>query len=376
MQSRNGKQPRIIVKVGTSTLTRGEKQLCMPQLVDLVRQLSSLQDDGNEVVLVSSGGIAAGREAMQHPDIPGFLPEKQMLAAIGQPRLMAIYTQLFALYGKQIAQVLLTREDLADRQRYLNARNTLEALLQYGLIPIINENDTVATEEIQLGDNDNLSALVANVLEADLLILLTDQNGVFTADPRRDPQAELVQLVDTPQIPSSILTGADDTITYLGTGGMQTKIHAADLARRSGTEVVIANGNLDAILHKIVIAKENHGTRFTAIGTHLENRKRFLLSGAQDTSGQVVVDDGAVLALQQGGSLLPVGVMSVKGTFQRGESVTIIDSKGNDIAIGLSNYAHEEITRIAGEHSEKIESLLGYVNGSTVVHRNNLVLLR
>jgi glutamate 5-kinase len=197
MQSRNGKHPRIIVKVGTSTLTRGGKNLCMPQMVELVRQLAQLQDAGYQVTLVTSGGISAGREAMEHPDVPAFLPEKQMLAAIGQPRLMAIYTQLFALYEKQIAQVLLTREDLADRQRYLNARNTLEALLRFNVIPIINENDTVATEEIHFGDNDNLSALVANILEADLLILLTDQEGVFTADPRKDASAKLVKDVDT-----------------------------------------------------------------------------------------------------------------------------------------------------------------------------------
>lgn len=366
---------RVIVKVGTSTLTKGKKQLCMPQMVGLVSQLSSLQDAGNQVVLVTSGGIAAGREAMQHPDIPGFLPEKQMLAAIGQPRLMSIYTQLFGLYGKQIAQVLLTREDLADRQRYLNARNTLEALLQFNVIPIINENDTVATEEIQLGDNDSLSALVANVLEADVLILLTDQDGVFTADPRKDPKAEIVHLVDSTQLPEFLLSAAGGTASGLGTGGMETKIQAADLARRSGTEVVIANGNAEDILSQIVLKKAQVGTRFTAIGTHLENRKRFLLSGVKDTAGHIQVDDGAAHALRTGGSLLPVGVKKVKGDFKRGESITIVNLKGKEIAIGISNYDAEEIVRIAGGHSEKIEQVLGYANGSTVVHRNNLVPL-
>ena len=375
MQCRNGSTPRVIVKIGTSTLTAGRRDLCMPQMVELVRQLAGLQNAGYQVTLVTSGGITAGRESMNNPNVPGFLPEKQMLAAIGQPRLMAIYTQLFALYGIQIAQVLLTREDLADRQRYLNARNTLEALLQFNVIPIINENDTVATEEIHFGDNDNLSALVANVLEADLLILLTDQDGVFTADPRKDESARLVKQVDSDRLPDSMIAAAGGTVNGLGTGGMATKIKAADLARRSGTEVVIANGNTTDILTKIVLQNKEIGTRFTAIGTHLENRKRFLLSGIKDAVGRIKIDDGAVTALKEGGSLLPVGVTKVKGKFQRGESITIVNLKGKEIALGLCNYDSEDVKKIAGHHSEKIEELLGYTYGATIVHRNNLVLL-
>jgi glutamate 5-kinase len=288
---------------------------------------------------------------------------------------MAIYTQLFHLYGKQIAQVLLTREDLADRQRYLNARNTLDALLQFNVIPIINENDTVSTEEIHFGDNDNLSALVANVLEADLLILLTDQEGVFTADPRTEENADLVKTVSSNHVPESVVQAAGGTANGLGTGGMATKIRAADLARRSGTEVVIANGNEENILTKIILKNEQHGTRFTAIGSHLENRKRFLLSGMKATVGSIKIDDGAVKALKEGGSLLPVGVTRVKGKFQRGESVTILNMKGKEIAIGLCNYDSTDVKMIAGQHSEMIENLLGYANGSTIIHRNNLVLL-
>ncbi len=375
MENRNRKLLRIIVKVGTSTLTRGGKRLCMSQMVELVRQLAALQDAGCEVVLVTSGGISAGRELMELTNLPGYLPEKQMLAAIGQPRLMAIYTQLFELYGKQIAQVLLTREDLADRPRYMNARNTLEALLSFKVIPIINENDTVAIEEIQLGDNDNLSALVANVLEADLLILLTDQEGVFTADPRVDDSAELVRFVDAIELPPAMVAAAGGTANGLGTGGMLTKIQAADLARHSGADVVIANGNLEDILLRIVLRKEEHGTLFCALGTHLENRKRFLLSGMKATAGSIQIDDGAVKALKRGGSLLPVGVRSVKGKFERGDSVMITTLKGKEIAVGLSNYDSEDILTVAGQHSEHIESLLGYVNGSTIIHRNNLVLL-
>lgn len=375
MHCRNGKHPRVIVKVGTSTLTRGGKKLCMPQMVELVRQLAQLHDEGVQVTLVTSGGISAGREVMENPDVPSFLPEKQMLAAIGQPRLMAIYTQLFHLYGKEIAQVLLTREDLADRQRYLNARNTLEALMRFNVIPIINENDTVATEEIQFGDNDNLSALVANVLEADLLILLTDQEGVFTADPRKDATAKLVNRVISEDLPETMLAAAGGTSNGLGTGGMSTKVKAADLARRSGTEVVIADGNVEDIVCRIVLKEEIHGTSFSAIGTHMENRKRFLLSGMKDTAGIIKIDDGAVKALKSGGSLLPVGVTKIKGKFQRGESVTIMNLKGKEVAVGQSNYDSNEVKKIAGKHSEKIESVLGYVNGSTIVHRNNLVLL-
>lgn len=365
---------RIVVKVGTSTLTAGGEMLSLARMVDLVRQISALQSAGHQMILVSSGGIAAGREQMAYPELAHFLPAKQMLAAVGQPRLMAIYTQLFTLYQQQIAQVLLTRDDLLDRRRYLNARNTLEALLAYGVIPIINENDTTATEEIRFGDNDNLSALVANLLEADLLLLLTDQDGLFTADPRNDPQAALIQQIHDADIPEEILAAARGSGNTLGTGGMASKLQAADLARRSGTAVIIANGAIDQIITR-TIAGETLGTYFTPLGSHLESRKRFLLAGIQDTSGGLVIDKGAVNALRKGGSLLPVGIVRTMGTFSRGQSVTIRDSDDHTIAVGIANYDVEDIWLISGKQSDQIEAVLGYAYGSEVVHHDNLVVL-
>lgn len=364
---------RIVVKVGTSTLTAGGEQLNLARMVELVRQVTHLRSMGRQMVLVTSGGIAAGREAMDYPDLAHFMPAKQMLAAVGQPRLMAIYTQLFNLYQQQIAQVLLTRDDLVDRRRYLNARNTLEALLDYGIVPIVNENDTIATEEIRFGDNDNLSALVANVLEADLLLLLTDQDGLFTADPRKDPQAALIERIDGADIPEGILAAARDSRSGLGTGGMVSKLGAADLARRSGTAVIIANGAIDQIITR-VIAGESLGTYFSPLGSHLESRKRFLLAGIKDTSGALVIDDGAVKALRRGGSLLPVGIVTTVGDFSRGQSVIVVDQNDHQVAVGLANYDVNDVKRIAGKQSEEIEATLGYAYGSEVVHHDNLVL--
>lgn len=366
---------RIVVKVGTSTLTAGGEQLNLAGMVELVRQVTHLRSMGHQMVLVTSGGIAAGREVMADHELAHFLPAKQMLAAIGQPRLMAIYSQLFTLYQQQIAQILLTRDDLADRRRYLNARNTLEALLAYGVIPIINENDTIATEEIRFGDNDNLSALVANVLEADLLVLLTDQDGLFTADPRKDPKAALIRHVDQAEIPPAILAGARDSGKGLGTGGMASKLQAADLARRSGTAVIIANGAIDQVIVRLM-AGESLGTYFSPLGSHLESRKRFLLAGIKDTSGNLIIDDGAVRALKRGGSLLPVGILRPVGEFSRGQSVRITDQKDRTVAVGLANYDVEDVLRISGKQSDEIEGILGYAYGSEVVHHDNMVLLQ
>jgi glutamate 5-kinase len=375
MQMKNEiENKRIIVKVGTSTLTASGEKLNLARMVDLVRQIASLHSAGHQMVVVSSGGIAAGREAMAYPELAHFLPAKQMMAAVGQPRLMAIYTQLFNLYQQQIAQVLLTRDDLADRRRYLNARNTLEALLSYGIIPIINENDTTATEEIRFGDNDNLSALVANLLEANLLLLLTDQDGLFTADPRQDPQAALIRKIDGDDIPPEIMAAARDSGISLGTGGMASKLQAADLARRSGTAVIIANGATDQIITR-VISGESLGTTFSPLGSHLESRKRFLLAGIKDTSGILVIDDGAVKALRQGGSLLPVGIVGTVGDFSRGQSVTVTDQNDHKVAVGLVNYDVDDVKRISGKQSEEIDNILGYAYGSEVVHHDNLVLL-
>ncbi len=326
---------RIVIKLGTSTLTDGTTQLSPPRMVDLVRQMVQLRAAGQEVVLVTSGAMAAGRARLNFPQLPKDIPAKQMLAAVGQPRLMALYEQLFGLYSVTVAQVLLTRADLADRRRYLNSRNTLLALLSHGLIPIVNENDTVATEEIRVGDNDNLSALVANLIEADLLVLLTDQPGLYTADPRQDPEAQLVNAVTTPEIPEALWHAAGGTGNGLGVGGMITKLPAADLARRSGAMVVIAQGGEPDVLPRLA-SGEAIGTRFMPVVTAVESRKRYLLTGSR-APGYVSVDAGAALALQRGGSLLAVGVTGLRGVFERGDVVRVAEPSGRELARGLTN---------------------------------------
>ena len=363
----------IVVKLGTSSLTSGTSKISPPFLVELARQVTQLHSAGHQVILVSSGAIAAGREKLGFPQLPKDLPAKQMLSAIGQPRLMAIYEQVFGLYGHTLAQVLLTRTDLADRRRYLNARNTLTALLSHGAIPIINENDTVATEEIRVGDNDNLSALVANVVEADLLVLLTDQPGLFTADPRNNPNAKLVEEISTPEIPQEIWEAAGGSGTKLGTGGMVTKLQAADLARRSGTTVVIAQGTEPNVLSRLA-NDERIGTRFTPVISALESRKRYILAGRL-APGQIIVNEGAASAIIRGGSLLPIGITQVSGDFDRGDTVRILDESGRELARGITTYSSADLARLRGRHSDEIESLLGYDYGDEVIHRNDLVLL-
>jgi glutamate 5-kinase len=363
---------RIVVKLGTSTLTAGTHRLSQPHMVDLARQIAALRASGREVVLVSSGAMASGRESLGFPQLPKDIPAKQMLAAVGQPRLMALYEKLFGLYAITVAQVLLTRTDLANRRSYLNARHTLSALLSQGILPIVNENDTVATEEIRVGDNDNLSALVANLVDAHTLILLTDQPGLFTADPRQDPTARLIADVIQTEIPASLWEAAGGSASGLGTGGMITKLQAADLARRSGAEVVIARGSDPEILTRIADG-ERVGTRFSALSSSVDRRKRYILAG--EASGRLIVDPGAVQALRRGGSLLPVGVTAVEGDFERGDTVHVADPQVGPIGRGIVNYRAADLGRILGRHSEEIESVLGYHYGDEVIHHDDLVLL-
>jgi glutamate 5-kinase len=364
---------RIVVKLGTSTLTAGTQHLSMTHLVEIARQSAALRARGTELILVTSGAMAAGRERLGFPQLPKGLPAKQMLAAIGQPRLMALYEQVFGLYSLIIAQVLLTRADLADRRRYLNSRNTLTALLNHGAIPIVNENDTVATEEIRVGDNDNLSALVANLIDADLLLLLTDQVGLYTADPRSDPDAILVNEVSEPEIPKALWEAAKGTESDLGTGGMLTKLQAADLARRSGTTVVIAKGDMPDVLLRAA-AGESVGTRFLPVASSVESRKRYILAGGR-ASDAVRVDPGAAQALARGSSLLPVGVKTVEGDFERGDSIRVLNPSGREIARGITNYGSSDLARIIGRKSDEIEEILGFNFGDEVIHRNDLVIL-
>jgi glutamate 5-kinase len=338
----------------------------------MAQQITQLRTTTPEVIVVTSGAVAAGRERLNLTQLPKDLPVKQMLAAIGQPRLMAMYEQIFGLYGLTIAQVLLTRTDLADRRRYLNSRNTLTALLEHGIIPIVNENDTVATEEIRVGDNDNLSALVANLIDADLLVLLTDQAGLFTADPERDSTAQLIADVIEPEIPAAIWQAAGGSANGLGTGGMITKLQAADLARRSGTTVVIASGSEPQVLTRLA-AGEKIGTWFQPVVTALESRKRYILAG--QSAGAINIDAGAAHALQHGRSLLPVGVIGVAGTFDRGDTVQVLNPIGREVARGIGNYDSDDLVRLCGRQSSEIETLLGYTYGEEVIHRNNLILL-
>jgi glutamate 5-kinase len=268
--------------------------------------------------------------------------------------------------------VLLTRSDLADRRRYLNSRNTLTALLEHGLIPIVNENDTVATEEIRVGDNDNLSALVANLIDADLLVLLTDQPGLYTADPELNPTAQLVTDIIESDIPPALWQAAGQTANGLGTGGMLTKLQAADLARRSGTTVVIASGSEPNVLIRLV-AGEKLGTWFQPVVTSLESRKRYILAG--QSAGSISIDAGAAQALQHGRSLLPVGVSDVAGSFERGDTVQVLNPIGREVARGIVNYESNDLTRLRRHQSSEIETILGYTYGDEVIHRNNLILL-
>lgn len=364
---------RIVVKVGTSTLTRGTTRLYRPDIISLVQQIADLIAQGEQVALVSSGAIAVGRECLGNTDLPKSIPAKQMLAAIGQPRLMNVYEQLFDIYGLNVAQVLLTREDTSDRKRYINARNTLESLLDQGVVPVINENDTVATEEIRIGDNDNLSALVANLIEADLLIILTDQEGIYTANPEKKQDAQLIETISGSEIPQEIWSAAGGTGNGLGTGGMYTKLQAADVARKSGTEVVIANGSEPDILKRLANG-DNLGTRITPLVDKLESRKRFMLAGAVPRAS-IRIDAGAAKALGNGGSLLPVGISEVSGRFERGDIVKVKNSAGKDCTIGLVNYSSEDVKKIKGQRSAEIEKILGFAYGDEVIHHNNMTLL-
>ena len=363
---------RFVIKLGTSTLTRGTKHLSPPLVIELARQIAALKSEGHELILVSSGAIAAGRERLGFPHLPREVPAKQMLSAVGQPRLMAFYEQIFGMYGVTVAQVLLTGMDLAGRRGYLNARNTLTALVENGVLPIVNENDTVATEEIRVGDNDNLSALVANLTDADLLILLTDQAGLFTADPRHDAGARLIEEVN--EIDPEIWRAAGGSAgTGLGTGGMATKLQAVDLARRGGALCVITQGAEPEVLLRLARG-ELLGTRFPPTATAVESRKRYILSGRQ-VPGRLTIDGGAAGALRRGASLLSVGVTEITGDFGRGDTVRIEQEDGTEIARGIVNYDSRDLARILRRTSDEIESILGYYFGDEVIHHNNLALL-
>ena len=362
---------RLVVKVGTNTLTGGEDRLARPAMQGVARQIARLVRDGHQVALVSSGAIVAGRQALSVARNGKDIPFKQVLAAVGQTRLMQMWDDLFSKEDLIVAQTLLTRADLADRQGYLNARNTLVALLERQVVPIINENDVVATEEIKIGDNDNLSALVANLIDADLLILLTDQNGLYTADPRRHSTATLIH--EVPVISNDIIALAAGAGTSRGTGGMATKLQAARLATESGVTVLVAGGTTDNVLVRSVTG-EQVGTRFPSNRTRMESRKRWILAGLAGKAA-AHIDAGAMAAMGRGRSLLPAGVVTVKGPFDRGDSVNIIGPGGKAVGCGVANYSAADLERIKGCRSAQITTILGYNFGDEVIHRNNVVML-
>jgi glutamate 5-kinase len=368
----SGNYQRIVVKLGTSVLTGGTFQLDRAHIVEMVSQCAELHRQGLDVIICTSGAIAAGRERLGYPDLPNTIISKQMLAAVGQSRLMYIWESFFEIYGVHVGQMLLTRADVENRDRYLNARDTLHALLEHRIIPIVNENDAVATVEIKVGDNDNLSALVALLAEADLLLLLTDQPGLFTADPRTDPDAKLISKIET--IDDTLYKLAGDSVSGLGIGGMITKLQAADIARRAGTEVVIAAGRERNVLTRIARG-EMVGTRFPALETPLENRKRWIFAGPTP-SGRILVDAGAAKALcENNSSLLPSGIVAVEGNFDRGDTVSILGPNRTELARGIPRYTSVDLDHIKGCQSDQIAEHLGYVYGSVAIHRNDLILL-
>jgi len=363
---------RIVVKLGTSVLTSGGNSLDRAHMVELVRQIATLHRQGCEVILCTSGAIAAGRERLGFPQLSDKMSTKQMLAAVGQSQLIQTWENLFNIYGLHVGQMLLTRADLDDRERYLNARDMLDTLLKHKIIPIINENDAVATTEIKVGDNDNLSALMVGLADADLLMLLTDQVGLYNANPRTNADATLIANVDV--IDDKLRAMAGGSGTTLGTGGMATKIQAAEIARRSGAVVVIAAGHHQNVILEVT-AGVAIGTKFSATNNPLESRKRWLLAGP-GPAGEMTLDDGAVKAvIKQGSSLLPKGISQIKGSFVRGDMITLCDNRGMQIAKGLTRYSSDDLHKIKGLHSDSIESTLGYGYGKVVIHRNNLVVL-
>ena len=366
---------RIVAKFGTSLLTSGTDHLDLSVMSSLVEQVARLHRQGKEILIISSGAIASGRQKLSKVQERKNTPFKQVLASVGQIHLMHTYEQLFSQYDITVAQALLTREDLSDRSGYLNARNTLLALIEIGVICIINENDVVAIDEIEalkFGDNDNLSAMTANLVDADLLAILTHTGGLYTADPRYNANAQLIRRVD--KIDAEIERMASNTAAIQGTGGMATKIEAARLATCSGVSVVIADGREPDMLVRISQG-ESAGTFFPPQVNKMESKKRWMLSGLA-SKGKITVDKGAVLALkQQNKSLLPAGVTTAEGEFHRGDIVDILDENGKHVGCGISNYSSADVSVIKGKHSDKILNLLGYDYGDEVIHRNNMVIV-
>lgn len=364
---------RVVVKVGTSTITYSNGKRNFSQIDRLARELSDLQNQGKEIILVTSGAVAVGVDRMGLPKKPDTIPGKQAAAAVGQGVLMHTYEKFFADYGQVVAQVLLTKTESIDRHRYTNSRNTFMELLKQRVIPIVNENDVVALDELKIGDNDNMSALVAGIVDADLVIILSDIDGLYTANPQTNPDAELVPLVTeiTPEIEAS----AGGVGSARGTGGMTTKIQAAKASTSSGINLVIASGTEKNAIPRI-LAGENIGTLFVSRENRLQFRKRWLAFGAR-IQGSIVVDAGCAEAIHKAGgcSVLPAGIVAVEGCFEPGSTISVKDSDGHELARGLSHYSSEELEKIKGCKSSEIEDIIGHKNYDEIIHRDDLVIL-
>ena len=364
---------RVVIKVGSSLVTNEGRGLDEAAIASWAAQIAALRQAGKEVVLVSSGAIAEGMKRLKWNSRPTHIDELQAAAAVGQMGLAQVYETQFAKYDIVTAQILLTHEDLADRKRYLNARSAMFTLLHLGVVPIINENDTVVTDEIKVGDNDTLGALVANLIEADVLVILTDQAGLFTADPRKDPNAELIQTAPAGLEPLEQMAGGAGS--SIGKGGMLTKVLAAKRAMKSGASTIIASGRETQVLPRLANG-ERIGTELIADTPLLTARQQWLADHLQ-MRGSVTLDAGAVKAVRTGGkSVLPIGVIAVEGSFERGEVIACLDENGTEVARGLSNYSSSDTQRIARHASSEFAELLGRdADEAELVHRNNLIVV-
>ena len=362
---------RVVVKIGSALLTNDGRGLYAEGLDTWVSQLAALRASGRELVLVSAGAVAEGMTRLGWRERPDNLHKLQAAAAVGQMGLVHAYETRFRAHGLQTAQILLGHDDISARDRYLNARSTLLTLLELGVVPVVNENDTVVTDEIRFGDNDTLAALVANLIDADTLVILTDQRGLFEEDPRSNPNAKLISEASVEDRTLDVMVGG--AAGSLGRGGMLTKLRAARLASRSGANTVIVGGREDRVLDR-VFGAEDLGTLLLSKEPPITARKKWL-AGQLQLRGAVQIDDGAVRVLrQQGRSLLPVGVVAVTGQFSRGDLVRCVDAQGNEVARGLVNYCADDARRLQGAPSSKIAELLGFVGEPELIHRDNLVV--
>ncbi|PLX93134.1 MAG: glutamate 5-kinase [Desulfuromonas sp.] len=361
---------RVVVKIGSGVIST-DAGLDLPMLTAIADDLCALRQRGLEVIVVSSGAVAAGKGQLGIVGRPQTIPQKQAAAAIGQTRIIRAYKETFLKHERMVAQVLLTRDDLSNRRRYLNARNTLTTLLEYGVTPVVNENDTVVVEEIRFGDNDNLSALVTSLIEGDLLIILSDVDGFYDSDPSTNPGARLIPLVE--RITPKIEALAGDARGTLGTGGMLTKVQAAKRVGLAGVSTLIVNGRTPGILQQVFAGKEV-GSYFLPAQSKLAAKKRWI-AFTKKPRGRLLVDDGAYRAVvKQGKSLLPSGICEIEGNFERGDAVRLSDRHGKEFAMGVTSYSLAELEQIAGKQCAEIEKILGYKYRDEIIYRDDLVL--